>query len=358
MRVLYVSNQRRFLGGAERSLYELLKNLDRSRVQPFFASVYEEEVCSAIRNLGIPFLKLSPFTFQKPYSLLPNTFSLIRFIRENHIDFIHNNQCVDVYYTLLAGKLARVPVIIHHRDSKYYRPDRLIMRFADVQISISSWQNRSFLNNQGILIHNGIELERFPDKPVGESFASDTVRVGILGRIAPIKGQDVFIQAAQEVLKYTQKAHFKIIGDIDGEGYPDFKASLRKMVEDNNLSPWIEFAGYIPDPVAALSQVDISVCASRRDAFGRVAIESMACFKPVIATANGGFLDIVTEETGILIPVDDPSALASAILRLINDADLRRRMGIAGRRRVEEHFTIQRTLEKIYFVYETHLKMG
>ncbi len=354
MNVLYVSYQNEFLGGAERSLYEILKNLDREKVTPFFASPCDGELAAAIKALDIPFIRLSPVSLRQPLSLFPVTLQLIRFIRNHRIDLIHNNQCMDAYSTWLAGKLTRTPVLIHHRDSRYYRFDRWLMNHVDCNICISTWQNNQFLNGRGIVVHNGIEIERFPKEPPPVQ-SGQVVEVGIVGRIAPIKGQETFIRAAQIVLEKTRAVHFKIIGDIDTPHYSDYKARLRAMVKENALEEHVEFSGYIPNVVDAVSPLDISVCASQREPFGRVAIESMACFKPVVATAVGGFFDTVVEETGILVPVDDPVALAEAILRLSADPNLRLRMGLAGRRRVEQHFTIQHTLSKLYSIYENLL---
>ncbi|WP_416210075.1 glycosyltransferase family 4 protein [Anaerolinea sp.] len=352
MKVLYLSNQPRFLGGAERSLYELLKNLDRSRVQPFFASIYEEEVCQAIQRLGIPFLKLKPFSRKNFFPLIENTISLIRFIRQNRIEIIHNNQCVDAYYSLLAGKCTHTPVIIHHRDSKYYRLDRLVIRLAEYQISTSTWQNRLFFQNQAILIHNGIEMNSFPPMIESHPILDETVKIGIIGRIAPLKNQDVFILAARYVINRKNNVRFKIIGDIDTSPYQEYKKYLRSLVQEQGVSNWVEFCGYIPNVVEALSQIDILVSASQRESFGRVLVEAMACGKPVIGTNVWGAVDIVTPECGLLVPPNDPQSLGEAILTLANNPEMRERMGKAGRARVEQNFTIQHTLEKIYALYE------
>lgn len=352
MRVLYLSNQPRFLGGAERSLYELLKNLDRSRVQPFFASIYEEEVCQAIQRLGIPFLKLKPFSRKNLFPLIENTISLIHFIRQNRIEIIHNNQCVDAYYSVLAGKCTHTPVIIHHRDSKYFRLDRLVMRLADYQISTSTWQNRLFFQNQAILIHNGIEMDSFSSMIEARPVSDETVKIGIIGRIAPLKNQDVFILAAKHVISQKDNVRFKIIGDIDTSPYKEYSNYLLLLVKEQCISKWVEFCGYIPNVVEALSQIDILVSASQRESFGRVLIEAMACGKPVIGTNVWGAVDIITPECGLLVPPNDPQALGEAILTLVNNPEMRERMGRAGRARVEQNFTIQHSLGKIYALYE------
>jgi len=95
---------------------------------------------------------------------------------------------------------------------------------------------------------------------------------------------------------------------------------------------------------------------SCRESFGRIIVESMACTKPVISTNVWGPTDIVTPETGFLVPADDPDALADAILGLLGSTELRSKMGLAGRKRAEEFFTMDVMIEKMYDLYEEIFK--
>lgn len=350
-RVLYVSNLQGFLGGSERSLYDLLENLDRDKVIPFFASIYDRELAHAIKRLGIPFLRLARFDRKSPVPFVLTILKVIRFIREHQIDLIHNNRCSDAYYSWLPGKLTRTPVVIHHRDSRYYHIDRVLTRFADCNIAISSWQNRVFLNNRAVVVHNGIDLRKFPYSAVSNQRCDTTVTVGLVGRIAPIKGQDVFIEAARLVRDSNKQVRFRIYGDMEGEPYADYKRKLVLLAREYQLMDVLQFMGYAHDVRDALKGLDISVVPSLREPFGRVIIESMACCKPVVATNVGGALDIVTSDTGILVPPGDAKALADAILFLVNNPAIRETMGRRGRERVEKNFTIERTLEKLYELY-------
>ena len=349
--VLYVSNSEYFLGGAQRSIYELLKNVDKSKVNPYFASTKDGELAKAIKELGIPFLRLHQFHRTNPLPFILSLLKLVILILKNEIDIIHNNQCFDARYSWIAGKITRTPIIIHHRDTRYYRLDRLLIKHVEYNVCISNWQNRELLDCRAVVIHNGIELDKF--NPVSESCQNKDgrIEVGLIGRIYPNKGQDVLIRAAKLVLSSNDKVHFKIIGDINTEAHRGYKNYLRSLVLEYHLENAVEFTGYANDVVNALGQLDISVVPSWRESFGRVIIESMACYKPVIATQVGGALDIVTDETGILIPVGDHVALAKALCQLIENPALRIQMGIAGRKRVEKCFTIENTLAKIYALY-------
>lgn len=353
MRILYLSHQPRFWGGAPQSLYEVLESIDRHKVTPFFASPYDDEVAAAIKQLGIPFLKLLPFSLKKPHWILITTFRLVYFIVKNKINIIHNNQCADASYSWLAGKLTNRLIIIHHRDSRFYRIDKWLCGHVDRNICISSSQNNEFLNSTGTILHNGIKIEKFPLSPPTTNYTdSGIATIGLIGRISPIKGQDTFVEAIRLVLEKTKKARFKIIGDMSTEYYPEYKKALIAKIHEYHLDDYIEFTDYTSDPIAEISALDISICASTREPFGRVIIESLACYKPLVTTPVGAALECKIDEAAIIFPIGDALALSSAILKLVNNPQLWKKMGVAGREIVEKNFTLQHTLFKLYKIYE------
>ncbi len=278
------------------------------------------------------------------------TIELIKFLSNNRIQIIHNNRCADTRYSWLAGKITRIPIIIHHRDSKFFRLDNFLMKHVDRNICISTWQKDSFVGSSAMVIHNGIELDKFPSVCIDPP-QTHKIEVGLVGRISPIKGQDVFIKAAEIVLKSKNNIIFKIIGDIDSPFYGEYKDYIRALVKEAGLEGFVIFTGYANDVVSTIQHLDISVVPSLREPFGRVIIESMACAKPVVATNVGGALDIITKETGLLFPVNDHEALAEALIYLIENPKVREEMGKAGRERVAKNFTIENTLGKVYNVY-------
>ena len=183
----------------------------------------------------------------------------------------------------------------------------------------------------------------------------DRVAIGLIGRISPIKGQDIFIKAANIVLNAYDSVEFKMIGDNKSIHYLEYKQYLRELIQKYNLGSRVEFLGYSNDIVKTLRELDIVVVPSTREPFGRVTIEAMASCIPVVATQNGGALDIITHDTGILFPVGDVQALSRAIFYLIENPTIRSQMGAAGRKRVENNFTIKHTLQKIYNLYDVIL---
>ena len=356
--ILYLSNLSKFHGGAQKSICELISHLDRSKINPYFVSIYDGEVAKFIKNLGVPYLKINEFRRKNPFPYIISQIQLINLLLRNRISIIHNNQCQDAFYTWLPAFLTNTKMIIHHRDSRALsRMDRFLVNRADCNISISSWQNDKVLNNKAIVIHNGVDLDKIDQQIEEDSTktfngAKISLLVGLVARIAPIKGQHIFIEAAKIVLEKHPDVQFNIYGDINTGLYNDYYLGLINKIKELGLSNKLIFRGYTNNIGDIYPQLDISVVPSLREPFGRVIIESMAFGKPVIATNIGGPLDIVTDQTGILVPVNDPLSLANAILFLADNPAIKASMGKAGRERVENYFTISMTLSKIYDVYK------
>jgi len=157
------------------------------------------------------------------------------------------------------------------------------------------------------------------------------VRVAFLGQLVERKGLDVLIEAFARI---GMPAELLIAGgDWSAPGYP---ARLRALAHDLGVADRIHFENHRQDVGAVLSTADIFVLPSRSDARPRSIIEAMSLGLPVVATDVGGIPSLVLhEQTGLLVPAENPGALAAAIARMIESPDLRTRMGAAGRRHAE-----------------------
>jgi glycosyltransferase involved in cell wall biosynthesis len=174
--------------------------------------------------------------------------------------------------------------------------------------------------------------------------------VGVLGRIADWKGQDVLIRALAEPELAEIGARAVIAGDAyPGEEAPDIAALAHELgVKDR-----VEFLGFRPDPEAVLASVDVvAVPSTRPDPLPNSALEALAARRPVVAADHGGLTEIVKQgETGILVPPSDPSALAKALRELADDPQRRTRMGQAAAADARARFGIPRMLDEIETVY-------
>jgi glycosyltransferase involved in cell wall biosynthesis len=162
----------------------------------------------------------------------------------------------------------------------------------------------------------------------------------------------VFIDSAAEVLKSFPQCKFQIIGSAMF-GEEEYEAKVREQVHNLGLDTAVEFTGYCEDVYSRISNLDVLVHASTTgEPFGQVVIEGMVAGKPVVATSGGGILEIVEDgKTGHLVPMGDSNSMAKAICSLLADPDGAAAMGLNGRKRVLQHFTIEITANKVQEIY-------
>ena len=175
----------------------------------------------------------------------------------------------------------------------------------------------------------GMPLPADLRKPAG------AIWLGVVGALTPMKGQDVFLDAAARVAARVPAARFLVVGGEpyrteQGLGWP---AKLAARVRAHGLEDRVDFLGERDDAPAVIANLDVLVQPSRGpEGLGRTILEAMACAVPVIAVDRWGPREIVTDgETGLLVPPADAIGLADAMTRLAEDPALRARLGAAGR---------------------------
>ncbi|MDO8463546.1 MAG: glycosyltransferase [bacterium] len=199
-----------------------------------------------------------------------------------------------------------------------------------------------------VIIPNGVDTKRF--HPVAER-PRDGARLLSVGRLVPQKGHDVLLEAFVLLRDASPRMHLTIVGD--GSQRHELEALARTF----RITDRVRFLGMQRDLPVHYQRADILVLPSRWEGFGIAAIEASACGIPVIASGVGGLREaIVDGETGILVPPEDPKALADAIRDLADDRPRRMFLGHAGRRHVERTFTIERVVERYEELYASLLR--
>ena len=167
------------------------------------------------------------------------------------------------------------------------------------------------------VVHDGVTAAAFVES---QTRASEFTVIGLVGRIAQWKGQEIFIRAAAGVLSRFPNCRFRIIGAaLFSE--QDYERRIRQLAGELGIAHSVEFTGFRQDVFTAISELDILVHASiTGEPFGQVIVEGMAAGKPVVATAGGGVPEIVQDGlTGLLVPMGDPQGMARAICRLLEN---------------------------------------
>jgi glycosyltransferase involved in cell wall biosynthesis len=202
-----------------------------------------------------------------------------------------------------------------------------------------------------VTVHEGIDLERVEAAPPARLHEElwlphHAPLVGNVAALVPHKGQRHLVEAAALVVRQVPDARFVIAGE--GE----LRQALERQIKEHRLEKHVLLAGFRPDVLSVHKAFDIFVMSSVTEGLGTSLLDAMACAKPVVATTAGGIPEVVADgETGLLVPPRDHHALAEALVRLLNDAALRQRLGRAGLARVREHFTAERMVRETLAMY-------
>ena len=193
------------------------------------------------------------------------------------------------------------------------------------------------------VVYNGIP-EAVAAPPKGTAPRDGPVTLGICGQIGPWKGHDDLLDAL--VLLAKQGRSFRCL--VFGRGEEASLRGLREKAAEAGIADRIEWRGFTKDLAAMYREVDVLVAPSRfEEPFGLVAAEAGLNGLPVVVTRRGGLPEIVVDgETGFVVEAERPDELADRLARLIASAELRERMGVAARRRVQERFTVERMAQE------------
>lgn len=360
------------IGGGQRSLLLLLKHLDATRFRSFLGCLGDSMLAAAARKAGHPVIplnlpkqhdkgdKVRRFTLHdigRDLQHITVIFQLLRVLEEQQIDLLHANSLAAGLIGGVAAKLYGVPIVMHKRYATAYGAlDRICEALLDRVILVSEATRWKFApSSKQALIYNGVELPAFqsasqverqrnPDPIGAETLRTElnldpgAVLIGIVTRITPEKGIHTLIEATAK-LKASPNIQLLVVGGSyfpkDAEYIDSLKAQAKKL----GAADRVIFTGFLEDTGAILSLLDIVLLASTiPEACPRTIIEAMAAGAPVIATPLGGSKELVTPETGLLVPAEDADAFAAAITQLAEDTERRKRMGQACRLRAEQLF--------------------
>ena len=205
-------------------------------------------------------------------------------------------------------------------------------------------------------IHNGIDISKFtPPTPDEIAIArrelklpNNTRIIGTLARLDPQKGMPYLLRALAQV-----PGDWRAV--IAGDGA--LRDELEYLSDQLGLTQRVSFLGFCDQPARVLAALDVFVLPSEWESFGLAPIEAMATGLPVVITRVGGMSELLIDgESGAFVAPRDVNALARALTRVLNDADLRARWGRAGRARVEKFFSVDAMTETTIAVYREVLR--
>ncbi|MBI2806387.1 MAG: glycosyltransferase [Planctomycetes bacterium] len=339
------------LGGQEKLLVEFAKHADRDRYDLRFVSLGTRGVLAAeLEAQGWPVTALGLGTGLRPRLPL----QLAKMLRRWHADIVHTHNERPLLYGGAAACLARVPRVIHTKHGRgTYNSRRqvfltaLAARLTNRFVCVSD-DCASLALAQGVpveritALHNGIDTACFTF--MGPCVDGPAV---IVARLCADKDLATLLQAVKLVVRTEPTFRLQIAGD------GPLRADLIRLVEHLDLAKQVQFLGVIRDVPALLRQASMYVLSSISEGVSLTILEAMACGLPVVATNVGGTPEAVADgATGVLVAPRNPESLALALLRLYRDPVAARRMGEAGRLRVQEHFDVRKMVARYERLYD------
>lgn len=373
-RILYVSHEVE-LGGAERSLLDLMGGLDRDRFEPHLACSKEGPLAQVARQFGVTVHAVEMLfggKVSKFFGLIRAALHLRRLIRKQGVDLVHTNTLIAGYCGSLAARLAKVPCIWHVRDLDYPEAAKRVAARVNRIVANSEATARTLANGRDLgkkvsVIYNGIPAVFFDQRPAREEvreelkLPQDEALVGMVGRMDPLKGHMEFLNAAKQVLARHDHVTFVIVGDVlfdaGRDRHKGYKRVLQNHVRDIGIYGKVVFLGQREDVPRLLSAMDVVVHPSQVvESFGRTVAEAHAAGRPVVASNVGGIPEIVADGVnGYLFEAADTEGMAARILNLLQDPDGAGRMGGRGKQDAIERFTRKGHVERVQALYESLL---
>jgi glycosyltransferase involved in cell wall biosynthesis len=355
-------------GGTGTIVLEVSKRWNRCQWSPRFLTPHptSNRVWTDLPIEVLPHLRGPAFY---PLGQLRRLAQIARRLTQLRPVIIHTYFFWSILYGRLLKLMGKIDHVVENRDDQGFNWGRLeyaLLRLTaslpDRVVCVSEAVRQTVLERERldpervVVIHNGIDLGMASGEDRGDQLAELRERHGldgedlIVGMVAnfnrPIKGARYFVEAMPQILAAVPRARFLFLGGGNEEG------PLRARVAELGVSAAVVFAGFQTQVELYYELMDISVLTSLSEGLSMTLLESMSHGLPVVATRVGGNPELVTDgETGWLVPAKDVGAFASRVIALLQDPALRRKMGAAGRRVVQERFDItdtSRAYEELY----------
>jgi len=364
------------IGGTERQLVNLANGIDPARFDLHLACLLR---CgSFLEELKRPTRPLTEFKIRHLYGLrtLKEQLKLAAYLKRHRIQLFHAQGFYPNVFGIPAARLAGTPVTVASiRDQGDSRTplqglaQRIACGLAD-GIVVNAEVVRRQLVAEGYspekihVIHNGVDLSRFAAKDPRSGIRQelrlppDAPLVAVVSRLSPLKGIEYFLEAAVLVAGRFPRVRFLVVGDgcvkksdsVVENG--EYRGTLQRRAERLGLGRCVVFTGFRLDVPEILAQVSVSVLPSLSEALSNALLESMAAGVPVVATTVGGNPEVVEDGiTGLMVPPRDPAMLARAICHLLERPEEAARFGQTGRQRVNEHFSLDRMVQRTERLY-------
>ena len=348
--------------GVKRLFAWMIPRFDSSRFNVSLVSLRKKDLSEeTLESFGVDITYLHKSKFDP--ATLP---ALLKVIDRKQIDILHLHGYGATTFGRLAGAMRRIPTILHEHanltDTPWFQKvaDVTLEPFTDIGIAVSQSTADFVINARKLpadkvkVVYLGVPLEEFSRPRSVEEIDAARAELGIspgqfvagtVTRLHDSKGNSYLVDAARLVINDRPAARFYMVG----EG--PLLESLQQQARALGLGDRFVFAGFAKDVARVVSAFDLSVFPSLWEGTPLTVFEALAMGKPIVATDADGLLDVLTHDRdAIIVPKRDSPALAGAIVRMMDDAALRERLG-AGARATGRQYDIAAFVSKMERLY-------
>jgi len=359
MNILFINSINMF-GGGEIWMLRTLRALQERGHRVWLCCRPEAEVGQCAIAQGIPVALINFSGDFDPVTI----FQLARFMKRERIEVVLTNMDKELRLGGIAAKIAGMPAVIPRRGIDYPLKNRWRYRLAynvlATRIIANSQATKHallrdapWLNPERIeVIYNGIDVRPFSQSNAMQwrskwNLKTDEPILGFVGQFDERKGIRVLLAAFQRIKHEVPQARLVLVG----------RGPLREMIESEvKRQQWgdaVLLPGFLDDVPGVMQAIDVLLLPSLWEGFGIVLIEAMAAGKPAISTDTSSMPEIIVDgQTGYLVPPGDAAALARRAIELLKNPAMREQFGHAARRRVAEHFTLERMIDQIEILFQ------
>lgn len=376
IRLLEVRNTYKWGGGPDKTILLSAEQHDKSRVTVIVAYIRdvrdrEFQITEKARAKGLTFYEI-----EERGKFDPRVLRALRDIVVKHnINLIHSHDYKSDLFAYIVGRwmcphpvrllsTAHAWVLLGLKGELYRRIDLNIMRRLDHLIAVSHATKAEMVSG-GVpveritVIHNAIDTIAWAPNRATDSFRTELQLngvfpvIGYVGRINQEKDLDTWLRAAAMVAQKHPAAKFVLVGDGRGD---DTQSRLEQLAKTLGVEQNLIFPGYRSNLQSVYAAFDIFMLSSRREGLPNCILEAMAMGLPVVTTDVAGAKELVKDqETGYVLSQGDVQGLGAALLKLVDDSELRGRLRQAGRERIENEFSFASRLRRIEDLYDSLL---
>lgn len=353
------------IGGAEQILLNTVKGIDKNRFEPLVCCIGEcGAVGEEIKKAGTRVIALGYPVKRFKWSIVRD---LARLMQDEHVDVLHTSLYHANFFGRIAGRIARVPVVltwVHNAYDKSNRKlqrriaNRLLARYTDTMVAVSKGVKADILKYDGTdpglikVLYTGlnpIDVDTESSRPVVREqlgIPDDAFVIGNVGRLVDQKNQALLLRAFRKVVDCRPDSRLVMVG-----GGP-LEDDLHRLAGELGISDRTIFTGWRRDVPELLSAFDVFALSSDYEGLGIVILEAMFVGLPTVATAVAGIVEAVEDsQTGILVSPGDEKALAGALLKMAGDSELRAELGNKAKAVANEKWTFERYIHELEDLY-------